>query len=387
MRVLAYVHLENSTNLDLSEISLLSPFETVFSVDDDKDVQLSNQKAWDMVSMVEDKSMVEMILLGLWDRCNEKGLFRYDVTATSTRRVPGSHGFLLQLNEGRLTKKRTTEFKLPDVVMDFDESKFNFTKVNMEEVLFQFDTNIAHGIQIEENATTGRSPNLVLINVSPIEYGHMLLIPRVLDRLPQLVNEENIYLALQFTAAVNNPYFRLNYNSFGAFATINHMHYQGYFAMAPFPAEKAPTVTIERSVFDSNYVRVSKMTNFPVLGWVFEMVAAFGASLRPMSEAIGTICAKLQEMEVPHNLMVTDCGSRILMWPQCYQKKLVHGQVPQKYLDTGVNPAASEIAGHMIFKRQIDYETYTQGELWKFLSLCSLSDDRFDELTDICIRN
>lgn len=32
----------------------------------------------------------------------------------------------------------------------------------------------------------GASPNLVLINVSPIEYGHVLLVPRVMDDLPQV---------------------------------------------------------------------------------------------------------------------------------------------------------------------------------------------------------
>lgn len=30
------------------------------------------------------------------------------------------------------------------------------------------------------------SPHLVYINVSPIEYGHVLLVPRVLDCLPQV---------------------------------------------------------------------------------------------------------------------------------------------------------------------------------------------------------
>ncbi len=35
-------------------------------------------------------------------------------------------------------------------------------------------------------ATVHGSPNLVYINVSPIEYGHVLLVPRVMDCLPQV---------------------------------------------------------------------------------------------------------------------------------------------------------------------------------------------------------
>jgi GDP-L-galactose phosphorylase len=62
--------------------------------------------------------------------------------------------------------------------------------------------------------------------VSPIEYGHVLLIPRVLDCFPQRIDQESLLLALYMAAEASNPYFRLGYNSLGAFATINHLHFQ-----------------------------------------------------------------------------------------------------------------------------------------------------------------
>ena len=67
---------------------------------------------------------------------------------------------------------------------DFDTKRFNFTKVPQKEILFQIDET-AHAASFEHSAALSRSPNLVLINVSPIEYGHVLLVPRVLDCLPQ----------------------------------------------------------------------------------------------------------------------------------------------------------------------------------------------------------
>ena len=66
----------------------------------------------------------------------------------------------------------------------------------------------------------------MILQVSPIEYGHVLLIPRVLDRLPQKIDPESFLLALQMAAEAASPYFRLGYNSLGAFATINHLHFQ-----------------------------------------------------------------------------------------------------------------------------------------------------------------
>lgn len=72
------------------------------------------------------------------------------------------------------------------VCQDFDPKRFNFTKVPQKEILFQLDET-AHAASMEQSAALGDSPNLVLINVSPIEYGHVLLVPRVMDCLPQVL--------------------------------------------------------------------------------------------------------------------------------------------------------------------------------------------------------
>ena len=69
------------------------------------------------------------------------------------------------------------------------------------------------------------------MQVSPIEYGHVLLVPRVLDCLPQRIDQDTFLLALHMAAEANNPYFRLGYNSLGAFATINHLHFQVCFML------------------------------------------------------------------------------------------------------------------------------------------------------------
>jgi len=64
---------------------------------------------------------------------------RYDVTACPTKVVPGLYGFVAQLNEGRYSKKRPTEFRVDQVVQVFDANKFNFNKAYKREVLFAFE--------------------------------------------------------------------------------------------------------------------------------------------------------------------------------------------------------------------------------------------------------
>ena len=89
--------------------------------------------------MVPQRSVLDALLLGEWEDRAEAGLFRYDVTACPTKLVPGSYGFIAQCNEGRLSKKRPTEFRIDQVAQPFDDAKFNFKKALQKEVLFMFE--------------------------------------------------------------------------------------------------------------------------------------------------------------------------------------------------------------------------------------------------------
>jgi hypothetical protein len=81
--------------------------------------------------------------------------------------IPGEHGFIAQLNEGRHLKKRPTEFRVDKVLQPFDETKFNFTKVGQEEILFQFEASTEGDAQFFPNAAIDveNSPSFVAINV------------------------------------------------------------------------------------------------------------------------------------------------------------------------------------------------------------------------------
>ncbi|GAA0145158.1 hypothetical protein LIER_05412 [Lithospermum erythrorhizon] len=315
------------------------------------------------------------LLLGEWEDRVQRGLFRYDVTACETKVIPGNYGFIAQLNEGRHLKKRPTEFRVDKVLQPFDGNKFNFTKVGQEEVLFQFEQSEDNEVQFFPNAPidTEHCPSVVAINVSPIEYGHVLLIPRILECLPQRIDRDSLLLALYLAVETANPYFRLGYNSLGAFATINHLHFQAYYLAVPFPVEKAPTDNISTT---RNGVKISKILNYPVRGLVFEG----GDSLEDLSNVISDSCICLQENNIPYNVLIADSGKRVFLFPQCYAEKQALGEVSAELLDTQVNPAVWEISGHMVLKRKEDYEEASEGNAWKLLAEVSLSEERFEEV-------
>ena len=325
-------------------------------------------------------SFLNNLLLGQWEDRMNRGLFRYDVTSCETKVISGIYGFIAQLNEGRHLKKRPTEFRIDQVLQAFDENKFNFTKVDQEEVLFRFESsrdNYTHYFPSSSIDSEEGSPSVVAINVSPIEYGHVLLIPRVLDCLPQQIDHDSLLLALHFAEEASDPFFRVGYNSLGAFATINHLHFQAYYLSAPFPIEKAPTCKImsRKGAYETRVV-VSKLLNYPVQGLVFEG----GYKLLDLCDAVASSCIFLQSNNIPFNILISGCGKRVFILPQCYAEKQARGEVSQELVDTQVNPAVWEISGHMVLKRREDYDEASEQYAWRLLAEVSLSEDRFEEV-------
>ncbi|XP_074308347.1 GDP-L-galactose phosphorylase 1-like [Silene latifolia] len=353
-------------------------------IDDDGDDANDNDVTYsaDQSSSI---SFLHDLLLGQWEDRVRRGLFRYDVTLCETKVIPGRCGFIAQLNEGRHLKKRPTEFRIDQVLQPFDDSKFNFTKVGLEEALFRFELSRDHMPQYFPSAritSESDSPNIVAINVSPIEYGHVLLIPRIFDCLPQMIDHASMLAALHFAKEAADPFFRVGYNSLGAFATINHLHFQAYYLQVPFPAEKAPTRIIsEPKNTPHNGVVISQLLKYPVRGLVFEG----GNTIQDLSDAVATSCIRLQSTNVPFNVLISSCGKRIFLFPQCFAEKQALGQVNPEVLDTQVNPAVWEISGHIVLKRKEDFDKASEEYAWKLLAEVSLSEERFEEVKTVVL--
>lgn len=64
------------------------------------------------------------------------------------------------------------------MAQSFDDGKFNFKKALQKEVLFMFEPAARRITKpaFQPAAPPRTSPSLVYINVSPIEYGHVLLV-------------------------------------------------------------------------------------------------------------------------------------------------------------------------------------------------------------------
>ena len=381
-------------DLESAVPDVLDPPAKMYSASDEDSASLDGSS--DSAQVVPQRSVLDALILAEWEDREERGLFRYDVTACPTDVVPGPYGFIAQLNEGRLSKKRPTEFCIDRVVQPFDDKKFNFNKALQKEVLFQFEPK--NGLakfgkrgsraSFEAAAPPNDSPNLVLINVSPIEYGHILLVPRVLDCLPQLVTPDTMLLALQFAKEANNPYLRLGYNSLGAYGTINHLHFQAYYLAAPFAIERAPTEPIANDKGSTGFfgkrkeastVSIQRLKEYPINALVFEV----GQSLKQLARLVGSTCERLAAANIPHNLLIADGGARVFLWPNSFAERKAKGLIPEEFMVTQVDPACWEVAGHLVMKREEDYNNLTQDFAWRLLQCVGCSEEKFAEIVQL----
>lgn len=340
-------------------------------------VQLSHAKApQGAMAAPLHMGLLDTILRTEWDDRRAQGLFRYDVSACPCKMVAGEYGFIAQLNEGRASKKRPTEFRIDQVAQAFDAGKFNFTKALQKEVLLQFEPSLEANPSFAASSTVKGSPNLVYINVSPIEYGHVLLVPRVMDCCPQVVDCGSLLLALNFLKQVNNAYFRIGFNSLGAYGTINHLHFQAYFLAAPFPIERASTRPVPGLRRSSGSVSISQLSGYAVRGLVFETTS----SLSALASSVGQACRLLTDANVPHNLFIVDRGARVFLLPNAFAERKAKGLLPEEVLETQVDPASFELSGHLVLKRAPDFEAVTQDSCWRLLQCASLDEADFYEV-------
>lgn len=76
---------------------------------------------------------LDHVLCEGWERAMSRGVFHYELSGVSTRRVPGEHGFVLQCNPKRYTHRRTPA-SMTSLTQEFNPSLFNFNNIREEEV-------------------------------------------------------------------------------------------------------------------------------------------------------------------------------------------------------------------------------------------------------------
>ena len=121
-----------------------------------------------------------------------------------------------QLNLKRLNSKRKTPHESCGnhsisrvTVKPFNTLDFNFLKIpDLRETLAQY------------------GPHSLLVNKSPMAYGHSLLVPYIADCMPQVLEGRGLAVAFEFLQHCVREDVCIGFNSLGGFASVNHLHFQ-----------------------------------------------------------------------------------------------------------------------------------------------------------------
>ncbi|XP_061678470.1 GDP-D-glucose phosphorylase 1 isoform X2 [Syngnathoides biaculeatus] len=307
----------------------------------------------DGIARKVDESRFDSVVKAGWTDRMERGVFRYHLGDLKTRILPGRCGLVAQLNVKRGIERRKPQ-EILSIQQDFNAKKFNFNKVNPDEIIFEMIKDS------EEGHEMGRPPckTVVLVNVSPLEFGHCLFVPDPARCFPQVLTSFAIQVGIESVLLSSDPAFRVGFNSLGACASVNHLHLHGYYLKYKLNIESAPVRPLlpEKGVYT--------LPGFPA-GFLFYSESK---GVEDVARAVCRVTDFLIEANVAHNLFLTrgcpPCeeddkllrkGVRIAVWPRmaCFGTKE----------ETAFNVAVCELAGHLSFKNSKDFELTTESHV------------------------
>ena len=308
-------------------------------------------------------SHFDSALCSAWRQRMELGLFRYPLVALPTQTLPGTVGFVAQLNVERAVQRRRPQ-NIKSVRQEFDPEQFNFNQIRLGEVLFRLLR------KRDCPGTVQQEDILVVINVSPLEWGHVLLVPEPARGLPQRLLPGALRAGVEAVLLSSHPGFRVGFNSLGGLASVNHLHLHGYYLAHRLPVEGAPSEPLD----PRGHLHV--LQALPAPGFLF-YTSRPGPDLEALVSRVCRATDYLTDCDIAHNLFVTRgappgktssssalSGVRVILWPRKPSFGIKEGEA--------FNVALCELAGHLPVKTAQDFSSLTEAAALALIRECLL---------------
>jgi len=192
---------------------------------------LSDEKLWRTLKPVliqKFESLKNGDIIGAADDVTVfKQLLNLDLNTLEVTKYKTLGNFELQYNPLRaLRPQRMSSAKTQGMSEDFNENGFNFNKAFLQNELFWQGNLFSKDISL-------------FYNKFPFAKLHGLVVVEADKQHPQLLTSDLHQFAWMMANAVglNIKGFSLAYNSYGAYASVNHFHLQCFVREAPLPIE------------------------------------------------------------------------------------------------------------------------------------------------------
>lgn len=271
----------------------------------------------------------------------------YDVETSVKSRQVGPYVVQLQVDRA---KTRRPPDAMDKVTAPFDPDKFNFTKIDFDkEAIFELRTD-----------PDEVDSDFVVVNVSPVEFGHSLLVPNLWDKLPQVVTDRSILVAAKAVMASGLSNFKAAYNSLCGHASVNHLHWHLYYLRKGF---RLPLETVEGTHLGYGCY---SLLDYSAPGFGFQI--SHVDQMEDVSRRVGAVAKLFCDLNIAHNIFITKGtpfqagGSRnkvikVMIWA----RKNVTGA--KDLLELGWTVATCELGGHILVYDDDKYEAMTEAEI------------------------
>eukprot|EP00928_Gymnodinium_smaydae_P045172 TRINITY_DN30146_c0_g1_i1.p1 TRINITY_DN30146_c0_g1~~TRINITY_DN30146_c0_g1_i1.p1 ORF type:complete len:416 (+),score=23.32 TRINITY_DN30146_c0_g1_i1:49-1296(+) len=263
-------------------------------------------------------STLEKQLLHAWriahDSLEDPPAFRYRFGSAQepleTRLVEGHLGIIAQKALGR-AKKRKPPKEITSVNASRDINAFTFCDARFSELILAFEgppvpseasehvKRDASEVLIPVNGSrpTHLPAHAILSNVSPMGAFNVVIAIDLAKRLPQVLTQRSLHVAAGLSVRASH-YARLTFNSLGAGASVNHLHWQGVYLRESFPIERQP----KRVVATKLDMNVSEVMGWPLPTWVFSSSAR---AVARFVEEVFPFLQRLIDLNLAHNLLLS----------------------------------------------------------------------------------
>ncbi|TYI26531.1 hypothetical protein ES332_A05G119800v1 [Gossypium tomentosum] len=325
----------------------------------------------------EEQNILDAVLLSQWEDRMLKDCFKYDVTTSEIKVVTGKMKFLCQLNEGQVTDHLSKSEG--NTLHELDPFAFDCVK-HQEELLFC----LANSKKAKSELIPSASDILemckcclntwILIDlgvaslyqVTPIEYGHVYLVPCASNRLYRFLDARSTEIITRLAAEINNQSFRIFYNCY--IPNRSGVYFEACYFPHPLPVEFRPAGTLF-GASGRRGIHICSIIDYPIKTLSFQTTQ----NLKILAAAISEICFQLEEKNIQYNLMISDSGKKIFLFLQktCAASHAI---------------SAWECGGYFLFRNRYQFDQVTEDAMINRLSSFSLDDNDFEAVKQLCCR-
>ncbi|KAK8488130.1 hypothetical protein V6N11_029883 [Hibiscus sabdariffa] len=308
----------------------------------------------------EEQSMLDAVLLSQWEDRMLKDFFKYDVTTSEIKVVTGNMKFLSQLNEGQITDHQSKSEG--NTLHEFNPLVFDCMK-HPEELLFCLASSKKAKSELTPSASVPDCAVLVIINVTPVEYGHVYLVPCASNKLYPFLDARSIEISTRLAAEINNQSFRVFYDCYRP--NCSAVYFEACYLPHPLPVEFRPVSTFFGG--GRRGIHICSITDYPIKTLSFKTTH----NLKILAAVISEICFHLEEKDIQYNLMISDSGKRIFLFLQqtCAASRAI---------------SAWECGGYFLFADRYEFDRITEDAMVNRLSSFSLDDHNFEAVKQLC---